>query len=486
MSKQALVAMVFAIIVLSMVAEGADLSGSLSYDDQPLATVFPDISQAVATAFPSAGGPQINGTVDLATSSYRIEGLAAEDYNIQVQLFRTIPSPGLGYPGDLIGTANVEPDDPGASISLDLDTRSYYHVVSPVDSLSGLDGLRYDCTAHPTVSYPITFAIEPVPRATNYTFHAALLTCPRAIAGHIYIDSADPYVLIEWGTLDEDIQSLEVACTGASGKPLCANPTYRYNDGDAWALALTHDGTTTRGVHRTDATVIPAVAGTPGANGTYWSSAVSVVNLATTDREIEVLYTPRGVDGLMTYSLETVLVPASSQLSWSDIVTELFSTTGAGALEFRGLQLAVTSRTSTPGAESGSYGQGIPPIHPAQALSAKGNDSAAMGGVEEGVTFRSNLGLCEIWGESTTVRVSILDSSMSELGHRDFQLRPYENIQVNQVAEEVGGAESLSNGIVRVTVTSGDGRVGAYLSVVDNATGDPTFITIAPQSPSGG
>jgi len=486
MSKQALVAIALTVLLLPMIVEGADLSGSLLYDDQPVAEIFPDLDQATATAFPSAGGPQINGTVDLATFSYRIEGLAAEAYLVQIQLFRTIPSPTLGYPGDLFGSANVEPDDPGASIALDMDVRYFYHVVSPVDSVSQLNGLRYDCTDHPAVSYPITFAIEPVPRATDYRFHTVLMTCPRAVADHIYIDSVDPSVLIEWGTLDEDFHTVEVTCTGASGKPLCANPLFRYNDGDAWALALTHDGSTTRGVHRTDATVIPAVAGTPGANGTYWSSAVSVVNLATTDREIEVLYTPRSADGLMTYSSESVLVPASSQRSWTDIVTELFSTTGAGALEFRGLQLAVTSRTSTPGAESGSYGQGIPPIHPAQALSAKGTDSAVMGGVEEGVTFRSNLGLCEIWGESTTVRVSILDSSMSELGHRDYELRPYENIQVNQVAKAVGGADSLSNGIVRVTVTSGDGKVGAYLSVVDNTTGDPTFITIAPQSPSGG
>jgi hypothetical protein len=486
MPKQALLAIALTVLMLPMIVEGADLSGSLLYDDQPVAEVFLDIGQALATAFPSAGGPQINGTVDLAASTYRIEGLAAEEYNVQIQLFRTIPSPWLGYPGDLLGNDNVEPGDPGNSIELDLDVRYHYHVVSPVDSVSQLDGLRYDCTDHPVVPYPINFAIEPIPRATNYTFHAALLTCPRAIAGHIYSNSVDPFVLIEWGTLDEDIQTLEVTCTGASGKPLCANPSYRYNDGGAWALALTHDGSSIRGVHRTDATVIPAVAGTPGANGTYWSSAVSVVNLATTDREIEVLYTPRGADGLMTYSSESVLVPASSQRSWTDIVAELFSTTGAGALEFRGLQLAVTSRTSTPDAESGSYGQGIPPIHPAQALSAKGTDSAAMGGVEEGVTFRTNLGLCEIWGESITVRVSIMDSSMSELGHRDYELRPYENIQVNQVALVVGGADSLSNGIVRVTVTSGDGRVGAYLSLVDNATGDPTFITVAAQSPSGG
>lgn len=145
----------------------------------------------------------------------------------------------------------------------------------------------------------------------------------------------------------------------------------------------------------------------------------------------------------------------------------------------------MTSRTSTPGADSGSYGQGIPPIQPEQTLGRTGTDSAIMGGVEEGVVFRTNLGLCEVWGESATVRISVLDSSMTELGQRDYDLRPYENIQINQVATTVAGVGSLANGIVRVTVVSGTGRIGAYLSVVDNATGDSTFIAIAPQSPAG-
>jgi hypothetical protein len=109
-----------------------------------------------------------------------------------------------------------------------------------------------------------------------------------------------------------------------------------------------------------------------------------------------------------------------------------------------------------------------------------------MGGIEEGTTFRTNLGLCEVWGESATVRVSIMDASMTELGSRSYQLRPYENIQINQVVSAIASISSLSDGMVVVTVTAGNGRVGAYLSVVDNATGDPTFIAIAPQSPAGG
>jgi hypothetical protein len=84
------------------------------------------------------------------------------------------------------------------------------------------------------------------------------------------------------------------------------------------------------------------------------------------------------------------------------------------------------------------------------------------------------------------VRVTVFDAAMVELGFQDTQLRPYENTQINQVAKTVAGASTLSNGVVEVTVTGGDGRIGAYLSVVDNATGDPTFIAIAPQSPAGG
>lgn len=486
MPKHARAAIFSAILVLSIVAEGAEVSGTVLYDDVLVTSVFPDIKQVIAAAYPSSGGAEIYGTVDLATSTYRIEGLAVEGYRVNVRLLRTDPSPWVGYPGDLGGSADIEPTDPSDVIDQDIDIRYLYHIVSPIDSLSQLDGLRYDCTGHPAVPYPISFAIAAVPRATDYNLQATLLTCPSSVVGYINRDTVDPFVVIDWGTLGEDFQTLAVTCTGTSGKQLCALPSIRYSDGVVNRLALTRDDSNVRGVHRSDAVVIPAVAGTPGSQGTYWSSAVSVVNLATTDREIEVLYTPRGANGLTTYSSETVSVPASSQVSWSDIVTELFSTTGAGALEFRGLQLAVTSRTSTPGEESGSYGQGIPPVQPEQVLSSAGAASATMGGVEEGTVFRSNLGLCETWGENATVTISIMDSSMTVLGSRDYELRPYENTQINQVAVAVAGANPLSEGIVRVAVTSGNGRIAAYLSVVDNTTGDPTFIAIAPQSPSGG
>ncbi len=478
--------LVVIVVCLSIGGQAAEVTGTLFYDDQLVAAAFLDVQDWRVAAHPTQGGASIYGTVELASSTYAIEGLDAAEYVIIIVLYRTLPNPGSGHPGDLSATTTVEPTDPGEHIELDLDVRCFYHVVSPVDSLDPLDGLRSDCTDHPAVAYPVTFAIEAVPRATTYTFEAALRACPSGALGYTYLDSADPSAQIEWGSADEDFQILSVRCTGASGKQLCATPMFQYSDGTAWRLALTRDESNGRGTHRTDSVVIPAVAGTPGAQGTYWSTAVSVANLAATDRTIEILYTPRDSNGLDSYSMETVLIDAHSQRSWNDVLAELFATTGAGALELRGADLAVTSRTSTPAPASGSYGQGIPPLQPEQVLAAKGIDTATIGGLEETAAFRTNLGLCEIWGEAVTVQVAILDDVMTELGHSDITLDPYENVQINRVAKTVAGVSSLSGGLARVTVLSGDGRVGAYLSVVDGATGDPTFITIAPQTPAGG
>ncbi len=488
MNQKAVSILVVAVVVVAIASslDAAEVTGTILYDDLPIASVFPDVQHGSVVANPVEPGAQIYGSVDLASSTYTVEGLDAVEYRLTIILYRTYPNAWPGYPGDLWSLATVQPTDPGESIDLDMDTKMYFHVVSPIDSLFPLDGLRYDCTAHPSVAYPVTFAIEPIPRATAYRFSAALAICPSSVVGYIYIDATDPSAQIEWGTAEEDFQILTVSCSGASGKPLCATPLFQYSDGDVSRLALIAGESTARGIHRTDAVVLSAVAGTPGAQGTYWSTAMTVTNLADADRSIDILYTPRDSNGRNDYTVKTVSISARSQRSWTDVLAELFATTGAGALELRGLDLAVTSRTSTPAAASGSYGQGIPPLQPDQVLSSNGTDTATVGGLEESTAFRTNLGLCEIWGESVTVRVTILDGKMTELGHRDIALRPYENTQINRVAKTVAGVTSLSGGLARVTALSGDGRVGAYLSVVDSATGDPTFIAIAPQTPAGG
>jgi hypothetical protein len=467
------------------VGEPAELSGSLLYDDQLVSTVFSDVSAGIVHARSRSTSEVIYGTVDLATDSYSISGLEADGYFINYALERTPPADEEGNPGDLGTQETIEITDVHGSYQLDGNLRYSYSFISPADSSSVLNGSGWECHDYPRFSYPITVAIERVPLATEYTLNVTLAECPFSTVGFIETTSSEPSFDLIWGSAGEDYHSIWIDCRGASGKNLCSGSLLAYSDGSWRWLRLQNLDGTARGVHRTDTVVIPAVASAAGAQGTYWSSAVSVTDISGQARDIEVVYTPRGVDGLETYLIRTFTLPAGAQLSWTDIVGELFATSGAGSVEFGGRSLVVTSRTSTPAAGSGSYGQGIPPVQPEQLLSATGTEAAVMGGVEEGAAFRTNLGLCEIWGESASVRVVIFGGAMTELGARTYQLRPYENLQINQVASEIGGVATLVGGTVEVMVTAGDGKVAAYLSVVDNATGDPTYIAVAPQAPTG-
>jgi len=464
----------------------AELSGTLRYDDQLVSTVFPDVTAATVYASSRNSGTHVDGVVDLATDSYSISGLAADSYFINFALERTPPADEEGNPGDLRTQETIEIDDVNGTYQLDGNLRYVYHLISPSDSNSMLDGSGSDCTAYPGFPYPITVAVDPVPLATEYTLNVTLAMCPFSSVGFVETTSSEPSFDLDWGSAGEDFHSIWISCRGASGKNLCNGPLFTYSEGTWWWLRLQNLDSSARGVHRSDTVVIPAVASAAGAQGTYWSSAVSITDVSDESRDVQAVYTPRGVDGLGTFLIESFTLPAASQRSWTDIVGELFSTTGAGAVEFRGQSLVVTSRTSTPAVVNGSYGQGIPPVQPEQLLSKDGTAAAVMGGVDESSAFRTNLGLCEIWGESASVRVVIYDDTKTELGRMVYQLRPYENLQINHVASEIGGVGALAGGIAEVAVTAGDGKVAAYLSVVDNATGDPTYVAVAPQAPAGG
>lgn len=465
----------------------ADVSGKLLYDGLPVTSVFPDITKVTFTAAPWNGGAQIVGTVDLATSSYSLSGLNAELYQISAYLDRVAPDTQVGNPGDLIVLSQVEPTDAGETLTHDVDVLFLYRTLTPVDANDMLNGSGQDCTAYPEAQFPITVTLEPVPRATSYIFTAHLYGCPPQYLASLTVTNTAPTAQLEWGTAGEDYQNIYVTCTGASGRPLCSGPVYMYNDSSVWALLLREGSgsTSSRGVHHANALFVPAVASVDGVDPTFWTSAVSIASRSASSQTLRITYTPRDTDGSATFTTMEVALPANSVVSWTDIVSELFAASGAGSLEIRGSNIVVTSRTSTPSAGAGTYGQGVPPIQPEDLLSTGGTATAVMAGVDEGSSFRTNLGLCEVWGESVTVNVTVRDGAGTELGSKSYQLRPYEYTQIDRVAVKVAGTSSLSGGTVEVTVTSGGGRIGAYLSVIDQATGDPTYIAVKPQSPIG-
>jgi len=92
--------------------------------------------------------------------------------------------------------------------------------------------------------------------------------------------------------------------------------------------------------------------------------------------------------------------------------------------------------------------------------------------------FRTNLGLVEGANKSANVIVSVFNGAGSKLLDIPTSLKAGEQKQLNSFLLANGIA--LDNGHVEVQVTSGDGRVTAYASVIDNQSQDPFFVAGVP------
>jgi hypothetical protein len=286
---------------------------------------------------------------------------------------------------------------------------------------------------------------------------------------------------------NEDHVAVWLECSGSSGDSLCFMPYLGYSDAFAQIYAFHARGAATgRGTDHEDGYFLPAVANLAGVAPTYWSSSLTLVNLDDSTQDVELVLTPQDVDGWTEYESRTVVIPALTARRWDNVMLSLFAATGAGSLEVRGHDLAISSRTSTPAPAGGSYGLGVPVLAENDLLSSPDAREAFAGGVAESAAWRTNLGLCEVAGRLVQVKVTVYDESMNALGSRNIDLTPYENTQVNRVVRDLTDRSSLSNGIVGVEVVFGSGKVAAYLTVIDATTGDSTYSAVRPQSPTGG
>ena len=87
--------------------------------------------------------------------------------------------------------------------------------------------------------------------------------------------------------------------------------------------------------------------------------------------------------------------------------------------------------------------------------------------------FRTNLGFAEVSGSEGTVRVTLFDAASGALiSQRDFPIVPFGQMQFPATGAALMTAEML--------VVSGDARIVAYGSVIDNRSGDPIYVAAAP------
>ena len=471
----------------ALAADAATIGGRFTYDGVEVVDVFDLPLTAVVIAHDFTTGSIFTGTVDIAEGTYVVTGVPVGDGVVELQIDRGNPPDGSAEePGDLEsiwGYYTIA--DADEDLEMDLQMRYMLHATSPVDTANQLAGSTLECPLGPQVDDVFTLTWEPVPRATSYNVQVLRFDCDYTYSGDSFTTPTNS-IEIEFGTADEDFIKIQFFVPGQNVTDLATWPYIEYLDGWANGFFLHGGGSSppARGVHHSNAYFIPAVARVAGAQGTYWTTSLTVVNLSIFPRTVRAFFTPRGSDGTTDYLAADLELAAYSSTTWEDVVGTVFGTTGAGSLEVRGADIIVSSRTSTPGLEGGSYGQGIPPLAPYHMLRTDGAQVQWAGGVVRSSAYRTNFGLCEVWGEAVQVRVTLWDENGLSAGTRTVDLPPYGNTQINDLPHALGGPDEMENGMVGVEILGGDGRVGAYLSIVDNVTGDPTYVAVGFSPPS--
>lgn len=226
---------------------------------------------------------------------------------------------------------------------------------------------------------------------------------------------------------------------------------------------------------------IPVVSRTPGLAGTQWSTSVRITN----PHDDPLTITARlSMDGAI--QTETVQVAARETRAWSDFLGEVFVADGNGALmlEAEGVlnqdrppecrTFAASTRISTLGIDGGSYGQGIPSLDPVTGF--LGDWTAVFPAVsvsgQPGVDgFRTNVGFWNIGSETAQLRLRLLDATGTQVWQQW--------IGVSRHTPMVMGLPvSLQTDAATLLVdTLGEWLdCAVYISVVDNTTGDATFL----------
>ncbi len=227
--------------------------------------------------------------------------------------------------------------------------------------------------------------------------------------------------------------------------------------------------------------VVPAVAKTAGANGTSWQSDVYGA-FATTrleaDAGLTATFEPADrtpstttrIPGVTGWSTEANADDPFWTSIYPDIVTA-FRSKETGALVINGASwMAGFTRTYTTRSDGGTYGEMLP------FYTGAGFPVQHFAGIRWDNDFRANVGFYNALEYAVINNITIYDAGGKNVAATSFPLAPHESRQISFPSLL---QPDTPFGIFGMTINpqdtaNGPGRSFAYVSVVDNRSGDPT------------
>jgi PKD repeat protein len=221
---------------------------------------------------------------------------------------------------------------------------------------------------------------------------------------------------------------------------------------------------------------IPAVTHSPGAAGAVFRTDVAAVSVSDAVANLTLTFAPSGGGSLV----RTATIPARGAREFADVLVSLFGNAPDAAV-FGALQIAsdtrlvVSSRTYNQTA-NGTLGGSLPGVAAAQGLSP--GKIGILPQLRKSAAFRTNIAVVNLGASPVTARIQLRDGSGAPLGAaRTLQAAAYGLVQENDIFVAAGAGEPAVAYATVETLTAG-GRISAFASVIDNATNDPTLVSL--------
>jgi hypothetical protein len=240
-----------------------------------------------------------------------------------------------------------------------------------------------------------------------------------------------------------------------------------------------------------DVYVLTAMGNTPGAAGTFWVNDFHVMNPQSYPLKVTLTYIPTAAGQAKTFNITL----KANETQWAENILEQFSVSNAtGALlvwvnpadnptvpdDPAALSVVVQSRSFND-RPTGTVGQGIPGVTTGLVDYDLDQISAIATGVNNwgapGVDgFRTNVGGVNLADISTTLMVRVIDDDGNTVADHPFTLNPGTHYQASlPTTIQHGTLEFWVQFPAGYSPTFSD-LVIPYASIIDNRTGDPTYL----------
>jgi len=245
------------------------------------------------------------------------------------------------------------------------------------------------------------------------------------------------------------------------------------------------------------ALIIPSVGHLDGIDS-HWQSDIRVTNAGNARQSYSLTFTPD--DPAKGTKTTQITIDAGGTTALDDIVRNWYGIgqlgeSANGVLEIhpassgsirpqqatpnQSLVTVASSRTYNV-TNNGTLGQYVPAIPFTNFIGKAAPNALAqvlsLQQVAQSSAFRTNFGIVEVSGKPASVVMSVFDTTGSKLKDIPIDIGAFQQLQLNQLLA-TNGISNLTDGRVEVKVASGDGKVTAYASVVDNGTGDPLLVS---------